>query len=77
VQHATQLLRENEALLTAVRDRIRTSMSNLRQCKVTRGGTHIILVKGREIEKLFRTLGFRVTSSTLDLEIARLGAASR
>jgi len=76
VQQAAQLLRENNALLVAVKDRIRASMSNLKQCRVTKKGTHIILVKGSEIEKLFRALGFRVSSSGLDLEIAKLRTAS-
>jgi hypothetical protein len=75
VQQATELLRENERLLKAVRDRIRTSMSNFKQCRVTRKGTHIILTKGSEIEKLFCALGFRVSPSKLDLEIAKLSAA--
>jgi hypothetical protein len=48
------------------------SLLNLRECKVTKGGTHIILAKGSEIDKLFRTLGFRVSSSTLDVDIARV-----
>jgi hypothetical protein len=75
VQQATQLRRENQALLVAIRDRNRMSISDLKQCKVTRKGTHIILAKGSEIEKLFRTLGHRVSSSILDLEIAQLRPA--
>lgn len=75
VQCATQLLQENTALLTTVRDKIRASMSNLRQCKTTRKDTHILLLKGAEIQKLFRDLGIRVSSATLDLKIARLGAS--
>lgn len=72
VQTAIALLRENINLLTAIRDTIRSSMANFRQCKVTRGGTHIILARGSDIEKLYRRLGFRVASSTLDLDIAKL-----
>jgi hypothetical protein len=72
LQQAANLLRENEGLLRAVRDRIRTSMSNFKRCKVTKKGTHIILARGSEIEKLFRTLGYRVSSSALDLDTARL-----
>jgi hypothetical protein len=72
VDHATQLLEENRPLFKAVRDRIRASMSDLKQCKTTRGGTHIILMKGSEIENLFRKIGFRLSSSTFNLETARL-----
>ena len=71
VETAINLLRENMSLLTAVRDKIRMSMSNFKQCKVARGGTRIILAKGSEIERLYRTVGFRVRSSLLDLDIAR------
>jgi hypothetical protein len=71
VETAIRLLRENISLLTAVRDKIRTSMFNFKQCKVARKGTHIILAKGSEVERLYGTLGFRITSSILDLDIAR------
>lgn len=76
VQQASRLLGENELLLATIRDRIRASMSNLKQCKVTRKGTHIILVKGSDIEKLFRSLGHRVSTSILDLEISKLRPTS-
>jgi len=71
VAKAIELLRKNETFLAAVRDTIRTRLSNLKRCKVTRGGTHIILAKGSEIEKLFRGLGSLVSSSGFELEIAR------
>jgi hypothetical protein len=72
VEQAVHLLRENNGLLVAARDRIKASMSNFKQCQVTRNGTHIILAKGSEIEKLFRTVGFSVSSEALDLDTARL-----
>jgi hypothetical protein len=69
VEQATELLRENNALLVAVRDKIRSRMSDLKHCKVTRNGTHIVLAKGSEIEKLFRTHGFRVSSEAFDMAL--------
>lgn len=71
MEHAIRLLRENVALLTAIRDRISVSLSNLKSCKLTKGGTHIILAKGSEIEKLFRVLGFSVSSSAFNLDTAK------
>jgi len=70
-QTAISLLQRNIHLLNAARDKIRASMSNLKQCKVARGGTHIVLAKGSEIAKLFQSLGVHVESSALDLDIAR------
>jgi hypothetical protein len=72
VAQAVEILRQNNSLLAAVKDRIQTSMTNLKGCKVTRKGSHLILAKGSEIEKLFRTLGFAASSSFLDLDIARI-----
>jgi hypothetical protein len=72
VETALQLLRQNNALLAAVRDKISMSLANFKDCKVTRKGTHVILAKGSEIEKLFRKLGYRVKSTDLDLHVARL-----
>ena len=74
VEQATERLRENHALLVAVRNKIRLSMSNFRRCRLARGGTHVILAKGSEIEKLFRVVGFSVSSALLDLEKARARA---
>jgi hypothetical protein len=71
MEQAVQLLRENEALLIAIRDKIQARMSNLKDCKLTKKGSHIILLKNSEIEKAFRALGYRVSSSILDLGIAR------
>ena len=71
-KQAIGLLQENYELLVAVRNKIRSSMSDLKQCKVARNGTHIVLVKGSEIERLFHRMGFSVSSATLDLEIAKL-----
>jgi hypothetical protein len=68
---AVEVLRQNNPLLVAVKDRIQNSMANLKDCKVTRNGSHFILAKGSEIEKLFRTLGFAASSSLLDLDTAR------
>src|SRR5580704_4635088 len=56
VKLAIDLLRENQDLLTAIRNKIRASMSELKNCKVARRGTHIILVKGSEIDKMFRMM---------------------
>ena len=68
---AVEILRQNNSLLVAVKDRIQSSMTNLRNCKVTRKGSHLILAKGSEIERLFRALGFAASSSFLDLDTAR------
>lgn len=72
LDEAIRLLQENSTLLIAVRDKIRMSLSSLKGCKLTKKGSHIILAKGSEIERLFRTLGSHVNSSTLDLDIARM-----
>jgi hypothetical protein len=77
VETALQLLRQNTALLTAVRDKIRTSMVNFKQCKVTKKGTHVVLAKGSEIEQLFSKLGYRVRSAALDLNIAKSKADNK
>lgn len=74
VEHAIQLLQENASLLNAVRDKIMTSMCGLKNCKLRRNGSHIILVKGSELERLYRALGFCVSSSALDLETAKLNS---
>ena len=71
VDAALDRVRANEPLLIAIRRRIKFSMDNLKQCKLTRGGTHIILAAGSEIEKLSRTLGCPVDSESLNLETAR------
>jgi hypothetical protein len=70
-KQAIDLLQENKALLVAVRNKIRSSMSNLKQCRVARNGTHIILVRGLEIQRLFRSMGFSVSSDKLDLSVAK------
>jgi hypothetical protein len=70
VEQAIDRLSENKALLVAVRAKIRSSMSNFKQCKLAKKGTHVILATGAEIEKLFRDKGFSVSSEALDLEIA-------
>jgi hypothetical protein len=72
VDAALDRVRANEPLLIAIRRRIKFSMDNLKQCKVTRGGTHIILAPGSEIEKFGRTIGCPIESEQLDLGIARL-----
>ncbi|MGA9911598.1 MAG: hypothetical protein WBR17_03550 [Paraburkholderia sp.] len=69
---AIEVLRQNNPLLIEIRDRIYRSMTNLKDCTVARK-SHISLAKGSEIEKLFRALGFRAISSSLDLETARSG----
>jgi hypothetical protein len=77
VEQAVHLLRENKVLLVAARDRIKASMSNFKQCQVTRKGAYIILAKGSEIEKLFRNVGFSVSPEVLDLDTARLRVADQ
>lgn len=70
LEQATRLLGENSALLTETRKKISSSMSNLRSCKLTKKGTHIILAKGPELERLFKRLGVAVSSSVFDLGLA-------
>ena len=77
VDIAADLLGQNRNLLAAIRDLVRTRMSNFRDCKVTRGGTHIILAKGSEIDNLYRGLGFRISIPLLDLSIASEVESSR
>jgi hypothetical protein len=59
-------------LLLALRNNIREKMADLKHCKVTRKGTHIILASGSDIAKLYRTLGVSATSEMLELETAKL-----
>lgn len=72
VAQAIEVLQQNNPLLVAVKDKIQSSMTNLKDCKITRKGSHFILAKGSEIERLFRTLGFAVSSSSVDLDSARI-----
>ena len=72
VAHASRLLQQNDALLAAVRDKIKTQMSDLKNCKLTKKGSHIILAKDSELQNLFRNLGISLDSSGFDLNIARL-----
>jgi hypothetical protein len=71
IEQAIDRLSENSALLVAVRDKIRFSMLNFKQCKLAKKGSHVILATGAEIEKLFRSKGVSLSSETLDLEIAK------
>ena len=76
VEQAIGLLRQNNPLLVAVREKIRESMLNLRQCKLAKNKTHIVLARGHEIDKLFWKLGHRADSSDLDLDVAKLQAGT-
>jgi hypothetical protein len=68
---ALDAVRANKVFLVALRERIKFSMENLKQCKVTRGGSHIILAAGSLIDKLGGKLGCPIDSESLDLEVAR------
>jgi hypothetical protein len=70
ISEGIKLLRENIVLLTAVRNHVKTSMLDLKDCNLAKGNTHIILAKGHEIERLYRAVGFPVTSAKLDLSAA-------
>lgn len=72
VQQAVHQLRENHALLLTLRDKIREKMADLKHCKVTRKGTHIILASGSDIARLYRAIGVSGTSEVLELETAKL-----
>lgn len=72
VEQAVHQLRENHALLLALRNNIREKIPDLKHCKVTRKGTHIILASGSDIAKLYRTLGVSATAEMLELETAKL-----
>jgi hypothetical protein len=72
VEQAVHQLRENHALLLALTDKIREKMADLKHCKVTRKGTHIILASGSDIAKLYRAVGVSGTSEMLELETAKL-----
>lgn len=72
INEAIKLLRENIVLLTAIRDQIRMRLLNLKECKLTKRKTHIVLAKGEEIERLYRAIGFRVSSTNLKLADAGL-----
>jgi hypothetical protein len=71
VDAAVERLQPNQNLLLAMRQQIKLSMENLKHCKLTRGGTHIILLGGGEIKRLGRVLGSPVESGSVRLEIAK------
>jgi hypothetical protein len=72
-EHATRLLERNKPLLVATRDIIRARMSDLKHCELAKGGSHIILAKGSEIEGLFLEIGSQVNRIEFELEAARTG----
>ena len=70
-EQAIKLLEQNKPLLHAIREQLRTRMSDMKQCALAEGGSHVVLVSSTEIDKLFGELGSRVSFTEFDLDKAR------
>jgi len=71
VSMAKEILVANNELLVGIRNLISSRMSDMRSCKLARGGSHIVLAKGSEIEKLHKLLGSPTDPLSFDMSVAR------
>lgn len=69
-EQATALLVHNKRLLREVRDALTARMSDMRNCGLAKGGTHVVLLSNQEISRMFGELGRRIECPDFDLDKA-------